>query len=84
MEIGFLLEKYRKIKPKDEDKKLAVLSAIFESCGIQMDKSEVEVKGWNIFLKTSSKARSEIFMRKQKILASLKEKLGSSCPKDIF
>lgn len=84
MDIGSLLEKYKKIKPKDEDKKVAVISAIFELCGIQLERSEIDVKGWNIFLKTSSKVKSEIFIRKPKILANLKEKLGSTCPRDIF
>jgi cell division protein FtsX len=81
--LGNFLDKFKKIFSGAKFQKDAILSIINSTAKIQLDEKDIEVKDFKITLKTSPGVKSVIFMRKQKILAELKNALGNEAPIDI-
>lgn len=82
--VGNFLEKFRNLKPPKKFTQDETIKIINDILGISLAEDGVEQKGVTLFIKTKNSAiKSEIFLRKNKILEDLNKKLGPKAPKDI-
>jgi len=81
--LSSLLEKYKNIVPTDSLKKEAVIEVISKCFQINLEKKDISLSNNVIYLKTSSKLKSEVFMHKIMILKNLKDILKQNAPNDI-
>ncbi len=78
------LEKFKNLKPPKKFTQDETIRIIKDIMGISLEDGDIERKGTAIFIKTkNSTQKSEIFLRKNKIIGELEKKLGSKAPKDI-
>ncbi len=78
-----LLSKYKNLVPTDSLKKEAVIEVISKCFKINLEKKDISLSNNIIFLKTSTKLKSEVFIHKKDILRDLKEILKQNAPQDI-
>lgn len=79
------LDKYQNITPPDETVRQTVVKVINERLGTHLDKSVVQIQNGIARLRVSSAVRSTIFINKESLLSTLKERLGENkTPKDIL
>lgn len=81
--LGDLLSKYKKLVSTDRKIGEAVAAAVAEVCGLEIDRKQLQIKDWTVFVKASSAVKAEIFLNRQKILDKVKDRLGSEAPKMI-
>jgi hypothetical protein len=81
--LSDLLSKYKNLVPTDSLKKEAAILIIDKLFEIKLEKKDLSVSNNIIYLKTSSKLKSEVFIHKAEILRELKEILKQNAPKDI-
>lgn len=81
--LSELLSKYKNLVPTDSIKKEAVIEVISKCFQIDLEKKDISLSNNIIYLKTSTKLKSEIFMHKKEILRQLKEILAKDYPGDI-
>lgn len=78
------LEKFKKLKPPKKFTQDETIKIIKDIMGFSFADGDIEQKGAAIFIKTkNSVQKSEIFLRKNKIIEELGKKLGTKAPKDI-
>jgi len=78
------LGRFKDLKPPKEFVKNEVAQIINNLLNISVDTREIEERGGIIYIKTKNSAlRNEIFLRKEKILKILKERVGAKAPKDL-
>lgn len=77
------LDKFKNIIVGSKFEKDAIISIIRDTTKIQLKDTDFDIKNFTIRLTTSPAVKGEIFMRKQKILESLKAALGTKAPTDI-
>jgi hypothetical protein len=73
-DIGNYLEKFKKFSQSRDFLRDSVASAIQEACKIEIDSKKIEVKEGIARISERPIIKSEIFLKKAKILAILKEK----------
>jgi len=81
--LSDLLSKYKNIVPTDSLKKEAVIEVIDKMFDLKLEKKDVSVSNNIIYLKCSTKLKSEIFIHKTEILKKLSDILSREAPKDI-
>ncbi|MCC2630986.1 MAG: hypothetical protein K0S38_795 [Candidatus Paceibacter sp.] len=81
--LGGFFDKFKHIFTDTKFQKSAVISTINMIAKIQIDENDIEVKDYKIVVKGSPALKSTIYMHKQKILAELKNILGTKAPNDI-
>jgi len=78
------LEKFKNLKPPKKLIQDETTRTIKDILGVSLVDDDIEQKGVTLFIKTkNSVQKSEIFLRKNKIIGKLEKKLGSRAPKDI-
>lgn len=70
--ISNFLKKFVDIQKNSEQVFLNILSIIKEATGINLDKSQIEIKGDNLYFKISPTIKNAIFLNKDKIESSFK------------
>jgi len=81
--LGDLLSRYKNIVPTDSLKKEAAIEVIDKMFDLKLEKKYVSVSNNIIYLKCSTKLKSEVFIHKTEILKKLSEILGKNPPRDI-
>ena len=81
--IGDLLKKFKTLVPREKIVKDETIRAVFEETGILLQSEEIFFQNGVIFIKTNPVIKNELFMRKQKILLEIKNKIGDASPHDI-
>jgi len=81
--LSDLLSKYKNLVPTDSIKKEAAIEVIDKLFKIKLDKKDISISNNIIYLKTSSKLRTEVFMHKAEVLKRLAMILAKNAPKDI-
>lgn len=75
--INQLLEKVRSLRNSDIGLRLSVQAAVKKNIGIEAPVETIQIKSSRITIKNiSSAARSELFLKKEKILADINSALG--------
>lgn len=77
------LERFKKLRPPDETVRLAVIALMGEYCKGDVSLAEVTVKNGTVFVVADPALKSELFLKKRKILGELAKQLGDKAPKDI-
>jgi len=79
---GFL-NKFKHLLQSSKASKESIISSVRHITHIELAERNVELKEGILHIQASPLVRSEIFMRKHKILEDLKSKLGTKAPRDI-
>ncbi len=83
IEIKDLLLRFENILSGERLRTGAVKKVLEESMGIYLQKEDIKIKDNIIYLNIKPLYKSEIFLKKEKLLLSLKSVLGNKCPQDI-
>lgn len=70
--ISTFLKKFVDIQKNSEQVFLNILNIIKESSGVNLDKSQIEIKGDNLYFKISPTVKNAIFLNREKIESSFK------------
>jgi len=81
--LSDLLSKYKNIVPTDSLKKEAAIDVIDKMFDLKLEKKDVSVSNNIVYLKCSTKLKSEVFMHKTEIMKKLGDILGKESLKDI-
>lgn len=82
--IGRFLERFSNLRPPKKFIQEETAKAIKSVVNIEINPDEIEERGGVVYIKTkNSSLKNEIFLKKEKILNSLKERAGSRAPKDL-
>ena len=73
-----------KFKVAGSEVKEAALEVIFKQAGVKLEKSQLRLSGFNLHLTVRPVERSVIFIKKEKILAELRQLLDKQAPKNIL
>ncbi len=73
-DIGKYLEKFKKFSQSRDFLRNSVAEAIKEICNIEIDPKKIEVKNGIVRISEKPVIKTEIFLKKSKILNNLKEK----------
>lgn len=82
-ELKKLLERWERVVPVDQDVRSILPAILKKETRIDIDPKNISVRNNTVFIKTSSLAKVEIFLKKTKILSELLKALGGKAPKDI-
>jgi hypothetical protein len=77
-EIKDLLNRFSNILSSGEAKKFLIKEAVYETTGIQVSSEKIKIKNNIIFLEIKPILKNEIYLKKEKILQKLAEKLGGN------
>jgi len=72
-QISGYLSKYKRITPPDEHIRKMTAEIIERECGFDVRPQSIRVHGNTIFIKAEPLLRTEIFLKKEKILEKLNE-----------
>lgn len=75
--ISSFLEKFTNLTPPERFIKEIFIRAVLEVTNVNLKKEEIEISGKNIFLLLHPTKKSEIFLKKQKVLKKTNEELSS-------
>ncbi len=81
--IQNLLEKWKQKTPLEYDIRAVLPSIIKKHTGVDIKPEHISLTRTVVFIKTSSIAKTEIFIKKTKILEEISGILGEKAPKDI-
>lgn len=73
LKINNYLEKFKNISVPSEGVRKDVSQAIKDEIGLELEVKNISIKNMVIYVKCDSSAKSEIFLRKNKILDRLKK-----------
>ena len=71
--IGEFLEKFAKLAQSSDEAKKAILTTLKTHSITITDISKISIKGTVVQIKMSALQKNEVFLKQQKILATLKE-----------
>lgn len=77
-------DRFKKITLPNESVRRTTSEVLKEVLGVNVDISQISVERRDLKIKSNSFIKSEIFLHKEQILQSLKEKLGEQAPKNIL
>lgn len=81
---GGFLERFKNIKPPKKFIQDEVVKVIQNVLGFSVDAGEVEERSGVLYIKTKNHSlKNEIFMKREKILEELFNRLGKKSPKEI-
>jgi hypothetical protein len=84
MKAGNFLDKFKNLKPPKKFTQDETIKIINNILGFSFAEGDIEQKGTTLFIKAKNPAiKSEVFLRKNKILEDLRQKLGPKAPQDI-
>lgn len=84
MNLGKFLDRFKDLKPPKKFIQDETAKAIKSAVNIEINPDEIEERGGIIYFKTkNSSLKNEIFLKKEKILNSLKERVGNRAPQDL-
>jgi len=75
--IKFFLEKFKNFVPSDRVLKTAVIAAVKKQTKIELTLSAIKISGWQIYLTVKPVVRSEIFIKRERIMAELEQTLAN-------
>lgn len=75
-QISFFLEKFKNIELQGVLVREALILAVKEECGILLPESAVSLKNGTLIVRAHPAAKSELFMKKERILARVERILG--------
>ena len=81
--ISSLLKKFTSITPPDESVRKEVVRILESDYTISLDIGDVKMQKGIVYIETSPLVKTEIMMRKETILSTLKKTLHDSAPRDI-
>ncbi len=81
--IQDLLERFKGILDTESSKKENIIEIIKDSTGIILTSQELDVKAGKLFLKTKPIFRSEIILKKEKVMKAFIEAFGERYIRDI-
>lgn len=81
--IQDLLERFKGILDTESSKKENIIEIIKDNTGIILTSQEVDVKAGKLFLKTKPIFRSEILLKKEKVMKAFVEAFGERYIRDI-
>lgn len=81
--IQDLLERFKGILDTESSRKENIIEIIKDSTGIILTSQEVDVKAGKLFLKTKPIFRSEILLKKEKVMKAFIEAFGERYIRDI-
>jgi hypothetical protein len=83
IELKDLLGKFRNLLLHDDYKKDAIINVLSLVVGVKLTKEDIKIKDNIIYLNLKPIFKSEIFLKKEKILQELENTLGAKIPRDI-
>ncbi|MEI6280743.1 MAG: hypothetical protein WCP17_01955 [bacterium] len=83
IEIKDLLNRFRDILFKEEDKKEIIRNIISKIIRTEINSKDIEIKKGIIYLNIKPIYKNEIFIKKEQIFLRLKEVLGEKTPQNI-
>ncbi len=81
--IKAFLQKFSKITLPDDTLKRLFIEILERDFGLIVEREKLAFRNGILTVNASPAVKSEIFLRKHKILNKLKESLGSKAPQDI-
>ncbi len=69
--IGSFLEKFKNLLSSDKKEKESIVEAVFKATGALIKEADIKISGRTLYIQGSSQLKSEIFMKKEKILKEL-------------
>jgi len=82
--VSNFFSRYRNLKPPAEFLKSEISLIIKDVLGVLLEPEEISIKGGVISIKTKNPLiKNSIFLKKEKILESLKQKIGQRAPRDL-
>jgi len=82
--IKLYLERFKKLLPPDDQLKTLLVGIIEEECKVVLDKKDLAVSNWSIFIKAPAAAKSEIYLHREQILERLATELGHPGTKHLI
>ena len=82
--VTSFFDRFKKITLPDETVRKTTAVVLKEVVGVNVDISQISMERGNLRIKNNALVKSEIFLHKEQILQSLKEKLGDQAPKNIL
>lgn len=80
IELKDLLLGFQNIILSEEAKKDTIRSVFLEETGLDIKREDMEIKNGTLFLHIKPLYKNEIFIKREKIAARLKESLGKKAP----
>ncbi len=81
--LSFYFGKFSKLTPPDEELKKAVIAAVLQHTGYQLARQDLRVGRWSVYLNTPGIIKSELVIKRKKIITTLQLALGQDKPKMI-
>ncbi len=78
-----LLGRFKHIRPPDESVRLRVVALLNEYCSGDVDIAAVTVKNGTIYVSGEPALKSELFLKRRKIMDILSQEFGDKKPQDI-
>ncbi len=78
------LGKFKVLKPADQEVKEVVIEVVFKRTGIELKPKQLRLSNFDLYLDLKPVERSEIYLKKEAILAELRELLDKKAPKKIL
>ncbi len=83
LHIGGLLERFKKSLFRHDGLKKSVIDVVLSQTGILLEEKSITIKGTQIRIDQKPQYKNEIFIKKEKILEILKNKIGEHIVSDI-
>lgn len=81
--IKEFLQKFSHLTLPDDTLKRLFVELVDQDFGLKIERSQLMVRNGVLFVNVSPTIKSELYLRKHKILTKLKDTLGSKAPQDI-
>lgn len=83
IEVKDLLSKFEGIIASKEAGVVAVQKSIKDVCGLELKKTDIFIKGGDVYLSTKPIYRNEIFLNREGIIEKIESILGEKSPKNL-
>ncbi|MBU0722924.1 hypothetical protein KJ973_02125 [Patescibacteria group bacterium] len=82
--LSSFLDRFKKFTSPNKVTHEAIIKVLYNTLGIKLNKSAINIKNQILYIKTNSVIKNEIFLHKEQILQNLRDKLKKQSLKDIF
>ena len=82
--IGSFLEKFKKFLTSEENIKEEIIKSVLKNTGIEIKGENIKIQDFSIYIKEKPIIKSEIFLKKEKILEDLSQDLKNRVFKNII
>ena len=59
--IKLYLERFKNLRPPDDQLKTLLVGIIKDECGVVLDKKNLVVSNWSLFIKAPAAAKNEVY-----------------------